>query len=338
MPAKADTVRWLVILLLLTGGAGHASPLFEDDGILDVTLEGPVSKAINDTEHRREYPFSLVVNGSRLDIAVRVRGISRAQLCQFPPLRLDFSSSDTSATVFSGQRRLKLVTHCKKTASYEENVLEEYAAYRIFNVMSDVSFRVRLLRVRYIDTKKPDEDGMLRYAFLIESKDALAERTQGTLVEPRRVTKNYLDDTQIGLAYIFQYLIGNTDWGLVRAIDADICCHNGVIVDIEGRHFYVPYDFDRAGLINARYAKPDPTLRLRRVTQRRYRGYCMADDALRDALRAVVGHQDTILGFMTALGAMTGRDLEESSEYVRSFFELAADEEKLLREFEKRCL
>lgn len=331
-------MRWLFALLLLTGGACHASPLFEDDDILDVTLEGPVSKAINDTEHRREYPFSLAVDGARLDVAVRVRGISRAQVCQFPPLRLNFSSGDPSATVFSGQRRLKLVTHCKKTASYEQNVLEEYAAYRIFNVMSEVSFRVRLLRVRYIDTNKPDEDALLRYAFFIESKKALAERNQGTLIEPRRVTKNYLDDTHSGLAYIFQYLIGNTDWGLVRAIDAEICCHNGVIVDIEGRHFYVPYDFDRAGLINARYAKPDPTLRLRRVTQRRYRGYCMADDALRDALRAVVGHRDTILGIMTALGAMTGYDLEQSSQYVRSFFERAADEEKLLREFEKRCL
>jgi hypothetical protein len=331
-------VRWLVVLLLLAGGAGHASPLFEDDGILEVTLEGPVSITINDTEHRDEHPFSLTVDGSRLDVAVRVRGISRAQVCGFPPLRLDFSASDTSATIFSGQRRLKLVTHCKKTASYEQNVLEEYAAYRIFNVLSDVSFRVRLLRIRYIDTTKPDKDALLRYGFLIESKEALAERNEGTLVEPRRVTKNYLDETQIGLAYVFQYLIGNTDWGLIRAIDADICCHNGVIVGIEGRHFYVPYDFDRAGLINARYAKPDPTLRIRRVTQRRYRGYCMADDALRDALRAVVGDQETILGIMTALGAMTGLDLEESSEYVRSFFEAAADEEKLLREFEKRCL
>jgi len=331
-------VRWLVALLLLAGGAGHTSPLFEDDGILEVTLEGPLSKAIDDTERRDEHPFSLTVEGTRLDVVVRVRGISRAQVCQFPPLRLDFSSIDTSATVFSGQRRLKLVTHCKKTASYEQNVLEEYAAYRIFNALSDVSFRVRLLRVRYIDTRKPDKDALLRYAFLIESKEALAERNEGTLVKPRRVTKNYLDDTQTGLAYIFQYLIGNTDWGLVRAIDADICCHNGVIVGIEGRHFYVPYDFDRAGLINARYAKPDPTLRIRKVTQRRYRGYCMADNAIRDALRVVVGHQDTILGIMTALGALTGQELEESSEYVRSFFEVAADEEKLLREFEKRCL
>lgn len=331
-------MRWLVFLLLLTGGAGHGSPLFNDDGILDVTLEGPLSKVINDTERRREYPFSLAVYGARLAVAVRVRGISRAQVCQFPPLRLDLSASDTSATVFSGQRRLKLVTHCKKTGSYEQNVLEEYAAYRIFNLLSEVSFQVRLLRVRYVDIRKPDEKALLRYAFLIESKKALAERNQGTVVEPRRVTKNYLDDTQTGLAYIFQYLIGNTDWGLVRAIGAEICCHNGVIVGIESRHFYVPYDFDRAGLINARYAKPDPSLRIRKVTQRRYRGYCMAGDALRDSLRTVVGLREKIVGVMAALEQQSGQDLTEGSDYLTSFFEVAADEEKLLREFEKRCL
>ncbi|MGB5624551.1 MAG: hypothetical protein WBM61_02380 [Woeseiaceae bacterium] len=331
-------MRWLVALLLLASGVCHGSPLFEDDGILEVTLEGPVSKAINDTVKRREYPFSLTVDEAVLNVGVQVRGISRAQLCQFPPLRLDFSSSDTSETIFSGQRRLKLVTHCKKPTDYEENALEEYVAYRIFNVLSDVSFRVRLLRVRYIDTDKPGRDALLRFAFVIEAKKELAERQKGALIETRRVTKNFLDETQVGLAYVFQYLIGNTDWALVRALDSDICCHNGVLVGIDDRHFYVPYDFDRAGLVNARYAKPDPSLRIRRVTQRRYRGYCMSSDALQDALRTVVSRQDEILEIINALADVTGQNLARSADYVQSFFEVASDEERLLREFESHCL
>lgn len=331
-------MRWLVCLLLLAGGVAHASTLFENDAVLDVTLEGPFSTVADDTAERREHPFSLTVDGAVLSVDVRVRGISRVVVCQFPPLRLDFSSSDTSETVFSGQRRLKLVTHCKKAADYEENVLEEYAAYRIFNVLSDVSFRVRLLRIRYIDTDKPGGDALLRYAFLIESKDQLAVRNKGSLVETRRVTKNYLDDTQTGLAYIFQFLIGNTDWSLVRAIDRDICCHNGVLVGIDNRHFYVPYDFDRAGLVNARYAKPDPGLRISKVTRRRYRGYCMSGDGLRDALRTVVERQNDIVQVIADLGVLTDRGLERGEKYVRSFFKVASDEEKLLRRFESRCL
>lgn len=329
---------WLLAVLLLASGAGHATLLFEDDRILDVTLEGPVSKAINDTEKRRDYPFSLTVDGATIKIELRVRGVSRVQSCQFPPLRLDFSSGDTSETVFSGQRRLKLVTHCKKPADYEQNLLEEYAAYRIFSVLSDVSFRVRLLRILWVDSDKPDADALRRYAFLIESGKALAERHDGSVLEVRRATKNYLDKTQAGLAFVFQYLIGNTDWGLVRAIGSELCCHNGVLVDIDGRHFYVPYDFDRAGIVNARYAKPDPSLRIRRVTVRRYRGYCMPGLDNRDALGAVTERRKEIYQVVSALEASTGRELKHVLAYLASFFEAASNEAGLLREFDRRCL
>ena len=328
----------LVALLLLASGAVHGSPLFDNDGVLDVTLEGPLSSVIRDKIKRRDYPFRLKVGESVLSVSVRVRGISRVEVCRLPPLRLDFSSSDTTSTVFSGQERLKLVTHCKNKDDHEKNVLEEFAAYRIFNVLSDVSFRVRLLRVRYVDTDKPKSKETLRYAFLIEPKRALAERVGGVLAKVRRVTKNYLDDMQTGQAYVFQYLIGNTDWGLVRAIDADVCCHNGVMVAIDQDHFYVPYDFDRAGIVNARYAKPDPSLRIRRVTQRRYRGYCMSGDGLRDALRAVVSHRDRIFGVMSSLEDTTGIKLKKSTKFVDGFFEIAADEKALLHRFESRCL
>lgn len=329
---------WLLAVLLLASGAGHATSLFEDDRILDITLEGPISKTINDTKKRRDHPFSLTVEGAIINIDLRVRGISRVQSCQFPPLRLDFSSGDPSETVFSGQRRLKLVTHCKKSADYEQNLLEEYAAYRIFSVLSDVSFRVRLLRVLWIDSNKPNAKALQRYAFVIESKKALAERHDGSVLKVRRVTKNYLDNTQAGLAFVFQYLIGNTDWNLVRAIGSELCCHNGVLIDIDGRHFYVPYDFDRAGIVNARYAKPDPSLRLRNVTVRRYRGYCMPGGGTPDALRAVKDHRTEIYQVVSALETSTSRELDHVSAYLESFFEAASDEAGLLREFDRRCL
>ena len=329
---------WLLALFLVATGASQAATLFGDDGVLDITFEGPISKAINDTEKRRAYPFTLTVDGATLNVDVSVRGISRVVSCKFPPLRLDFSASDSAATPFEGQRRLKLVTHCKKSARYEQNVLEEYAAYRIFNVLSDVSFRVRLLRVQYVDSEKPDREAVRRYAFLIESKKALAERHDGSVLKTRRVTKNYLDEMQAGLAFVFQYLIGNTDWALVRAIGSELCCHNGVLVEVGGRHFYVPYDFDRSGIVNAGYAKPDPSLRIRKVTVRRYRGYCMAGNGVSNALRAVNGRRTEIDGVITALEDSTDVDLQHASAYLGSFFEAASDEAGLLREFDRRCL
>ncbi|MGB5576494.1 MAG: hypothetical protein WBM88_03715 [Woeseiaceae bacterium] len=325
-------------MLLLTSAAGLAAPLFDNDAVLEITLEGPLSTVIKDTKHRNEQRFSLTVQDSTIDVDVRVRGISRPQVCRFPPLRLDFRGGDTTDTVFSGQDKLKLVTHCIGGADYEQNVLEEYAAYRIFNVLSDVSFRTRLARIRYVDTDDPGGKDLVRHAFLIESDRALAERNGGSVVDTRRVTKNYLDESQTALAYIFQYLIGNTDWGLVRAIDEDTCCHNGLLVAIGERHFYVPYDFDRSGLVNARYARPDPSLRIKRVTQRAYRGYCMPGEAVREGLRVILDHHDDIIRVIRELPSLSEKDIESRTRFVDGFFEAAANEDKLLRRFESRCL
>ncbi|MGB5447384.1 MAG: hypothetical protein WBM80_00495, partial [Woeseiaceae bacterium] len=166
----------------------------------------------------------------------------------------------------------------------------------------------------------------------------LAERNGGSVVDTRRVTKNYLDESQTALAYIFQYLIGNTDWGLVRAIDEDTCCHNGLLVAIGERHFYVPYDFDRSGLVNARYARPDPSLRIKRVTQRAYRGYCMPGEAVREGLRVILDHHDDIIRVIRELPSLSEKDIESRTRFVDGFFEAAANEDKLLRRFESRCL
>lgn len=327
----------LAFLLLLTSATGLAAPLFDNDAVLEITLEGPLSTVIKDTKHRNEQRFALSVQDSTIDVDVRVRGISRLQVCRFPPLRLDFRGADTTDTIFSGQNKLKLVTHCQGGADYEKNVLEEYAAYRIFNVLSEVSFRTRLARIRYIDTDDRGGKELVRHAFFIESDRELAKRNGGSVVDTRRVTKNYLDESQTALAYIFQYLIGNTDWALVRAIDDDTCCHNGLLVGIGERHFYVPYDFDRSGLVNARYARPDPSLRIKRVTQRQYRGYCMPGEAVRDGLREILDQQDDIIRVIRELPLLSEKDIKSRTRFVDGFFAAAADEDKLLRRFESRC-
>lgn len=331
-------MRCLLGLLVLLGSASHASLLFESDEVLDIILKGPFSRLIADNVERQEHSFTLIVDGVSHAVEIRVRGNSRVRVCSFPPLRLGFYSSDAPESVFSGQDKLKLVTHCKNTADHEQNVLEEYAAYRIFNVLSNVSLRTRLARISYVDTEDPGGHELVRYAFLIEPTTALAERHAGALVSARRATKNYLDTTQATLGYVFQYLIGNTDWSLVRPMDSDICCHNVDLVDIDGRHFYVPYDFDLAGMVDARYAKPDPSLKIRRVTQRRYRGYCVARDALRDSLQAVVRQRRDILNVIRELPGSTAKNTDRRLGYLERFFELASDENRLLDRFESRCL
>ncbi len=297
-----------------------------------------MSTLLEDSEARGEQPFRLTLGDQVFNVGANLRGNSRVELCHFPPIRLNFSKSDAQETVFAGQRKLKLVTHCKGGANYEKNLLEEYAAYRILNVLTDMSFRTRLLHIRYVDSEHPDRDAVVRYGFLIEPEKALAGRNGGTLLDLRHVTKPRLDEPHAAIVYVFQYLVGNTDWSLVRAFDSETCCHNGELVGIDDRQYYVPYDFDMAGLVNARYAAPNPDLRLRRVTQRRYRGYCSTTEAVRDALQLVISHHDDILKIIAELPGFSEDDIASSSRFLEGFFKGAANEEKLLREFERRCL
>ena len=260
-------------------------------------------------------------------------------MCEFPPLRFNFSDGDTEQTVFAGQDKLKLVTHCRKRTVAQADALQEYAAYRLFNLISDVGYRVRLLHITYRDTDERRKDEVLvRYGFLIESQTELAERFSGDPAKVTGVSLRSLDEDQAAAVYIFQYLIGNTDWSMAKADDDDVCCHNGDILDIEAKRFYVPYDFDLAGLVNAKYAYPDPVLPIRKVTQRMYRGYCAPRDTLQSALGLIKTRQADILGVLSEIPGLPEDERAKSIGYLNQFFTRAEDEEKMLQSFAKRCL
>ncbi len=325
--------------VIAVGAQATASPLFDDNSVIDVELIGPIGSLVADKKDDTELPFVLIANGVEHRVKVRVRGNSRLRVCKFPPLRFNFSGSDTERTVFAGQDKLKLVTHCRNRAVAQTDALEEYAAYRIFNLVAGVSYRVRLLRITYMDTDERRRDKRLEYyGFLIESQTELAERVGGQTANVTGVSLRSLDKDQAALVYVFQYLIGNTDWSMVKAGGDDTCCHNGDIVDIGTDRFYVPYDFDLAGLVNANYAYPDPSLRIRKVTQRLYRGFCTERETLESALALVVSHKVDILDVLNKMPGLPQKERSRSSNYLKDFFARAEDPEKMLQLFERRCL
>jgi len=331
--------RLLPFALLSIAVQAGASPLFDDSAVIEVELRGPIGSLIKNKKERNELSFVLSANGVEYHVQVRVRGKSRLRVCEFPPLRFNFLTRDTEQTVFAGQDKLKLVTHCRKRTVAQADALQEYAAYRIFNLISDVGYRVRLLHITYRDTDERRKDEVLvRYGFLIESQTELAERFSGDPAKVTGVSLRSLDEDQAAAVYIFQYLIGNTDWSLAKADDDDVCCHNGDILDIEAKRFYVPYDFDLAGLVNAKYAYPDPALPIRKVTQRMYRGYCAPRDTLQSALGLIKTRQADILGVLSEIPGLPEDERAKSIGYLNQFFTRAEDEEKMLQSFAKRCL
>ncbi len=143
------TKKLLTIVLLAHVSHTSASSLFEEE---------------ND---RKELPFVLRTNDVEHSIKVRIRGKSCRRVCTFLPLRINFAVDGTAQSIFEGQDKLKLVTHCREYNSAQLDTLEEYAAYRIFNLISDVSYKVRLLHITYTDTDgRLKENTFDRYGFL----------------------------------------------------------------------------------------------------------------------------------------------------------------------------
>jgi len=330
---------WLLTLSLLTGQALFASTLFEDETPIEIELIGPVQTLVEQRKQPKPLPFTLRADGQDYAITARARGKSRLRVCGFPPIRIDIREEAAAGDLFAGLGKLKLVTQCRDQQSGDMNALEEYMAYRIFSLLSEAAYRVRLLRITYTDPGHGvDEDLRQRWGFAIEPTAQLAERIGGVDLDVGGVALKQLDPDQAALVYVFQYLIGNTDWSLVTGDGDEWCCHNGKLIQIENKIYYVPYDFDLAGLVDASYAKPDPSFRLRSVRKRKYRGFCTDSETLASAIRRVTSRKAEMCQLFREIPGMTDKARKKAETYLTQFFDKAENEKKLLRSFEQQCI
>ena len=159
----------------------------------------------------------------------------------------------------------------------------------------------------------------------------------GSESDVSEVSLSWFDQQQLARVYIFQYLIANTDWSMVTADGERVCCHNGTLIKTEGPMLYVPYDFDLAGLVNAPYARPHAELGITRVTERRYRGFCMDSEELRSAIIAIRENEQAIVAIINELPVITDSDKKKRIAYLGRVLAATHDEDKLIGYLEKRC-
>ena len=131
------------LLFLLCGETASAQyaagletdqPIFAKHDILTVRIEAPLTTLIKDRPEEKYLNgmfYFVDSNGDeqKLDLKFRARGKYRLQkrTCNFPPIRLNFKKGQVKETEFSGQDKLKLVTHCQsRRKNFEQLVLREY--------------------------------------------------------------------------------------------------------------------------------------------------------------------------------------------------------------------
>jgi hypothetical protein len=347
--------RWLSSFLLvfsLTAGAeespGGKEPsfrLFESTATLDAVLQLPWQAMVTDEFfYQGGYPSHFEVTdeqGQSISIALDTerRGMSRQVICRYPPIKLRFPENAVEGTLFEGQKSLKLVTHCDKSKASEQYQVLEALAYRMYNQVSDFSFRVRPLSVTYIDSDTGKPDGP-RFAFLIESDGEVAKRNGQKKIKLAAIGPERLEALEASKLSLFQYMIGNTGWSLQRKANDEECCDNLKLIGQgpdEGPIYAIPNDFDSSGLVNAHYAKPAKNLNITDVTERVFLGFCAHNEKLHEARKRFLEKQTEILSLVNDEQRLADDVKERTLVFLGQFFNELSEPELFRKHITSSC-
>lgn len=330
---------------MAAGNDAESQPLFESSEVLRVQIEAPLTTVMRDrsSDENQDGLFHFTtVSGTRqtLDLKLRTRGNYRrkAEHCEFAPLRLNFSKSQVVGTLFEGQDKLKLTTHCDNSRrAHEKSVLLEYLAYRMFNEVTNLSFRVRLLQVDYIDTDRESKT-RTKYAILVEDEEALYRRIGMQFAAITSASVEQLDPQHTALVTVFEYLIGNTDFSPLRGAANEFCCHNVVLVSEPGSALLpIPYDFDMSGLVDAPYASPNPKLKIEKVTQRLYRGYCIHNGLLDSSIGILAEKRNAFESLVAEQEGLLSGSRRTAAQYIDKFYDRVSSASDIERNLVKEC-
>ena len=336
--------------LLAQEGENEGGPkpagLFKRSDTLTVTMTAPWGDLQRKEGYQGTYPGKInytdeLGNNVTLDMTAERRGITRQKVCRYPPIKLRFEKDAVKGTTFRGQKSLKVVTHCQKSSRYEQYYIVEMLIYRMYNLITEKSFRIRPLNVTYTDGEsgRSDDD---RFAFLIEDDSDVAKRNGVKKLKIPRVRTTQLDSQTASEFALFQYMIGNTDWAALSGPDPKECCHNVKLIGPEPFQkddiaYPVPYDFDSSGLVDADYAAPYDGLPIRKVTQRLFRGYCRHNSTLNDARDLFLEREKAIIALLDEEPLLVSRSKNKAENYLERFFEILKDDKDFNKQVIEKC-
>jgi hypothetical protein len=257
-------------------------------------------------------------------VRLRTRGVFRLNYCDFPPVRLRFSEDSVRGTPFDGLRRPRLATYCMDRDEFEQNVLHEYTLYRVQRLFTPLAYAARLVRVTWIDSagaRRP----VTRTTFLLEDDDKFDDRLHATSDTVQGTSQGTLERQSAAFLGVWQYFIGNTDWSVPGL-------HNVAVIRVDSALKAVAYDFDWAGAIEARYAKPDPRLRVQSVRERVYRGLCLEAADLEPTLIRFESLRDSVAAVYRRTPGLEPRTIEHTLSWYGDFYHEIANRQRFVRE------
>jgi hypothetical protein len=340
--------RWLLLLLLIVTSAplgARELPLFQNEEILKAVLTAPIAQAYEQKhqESRIYFPGQWTYideNGEteKLDVSIRTRGNFRRMYCDLAPLQLNFRKSQVKGTLFAGQDKSKLVSPCFDTETYQRYVVLEYLAYKTLEILTDHSYKTRLVRLSYVDSDEKIEP-WTAVTFIIEDDADMADRLELERINVPSVKFAELDREKTALAELFQLLIGNNDYSVLKGGRGEDCCHNSDVLGIDeaSLRIPIPFDFDFAGLVNANYAAPPSHLPITEVRHRYYTGLCHPPGVLDEAIAHVQSKREEIFALFENSAELSPSGKRFAESYIAGFFDILDKPKRLQKEVYERC-
>jgi len=267
------------------------------------------------------------------EMRMKARGAFRRSHCSLAPFWLNIRKADVENVHLQDVKKIKVVTNCMGSKAYNEYVLKEYLAYKIYNIISPISFRVRLVRMTYVDTGRKNKitEG---WAFLIEPEEMLAERLDAVAVINDELSMALMNPGDMDRVALFMYLIGNCDFSVTGR-------HNLKVLGMPGYgtggYTPVPYDFDYTGLVNASYAVPGETLGITSVRERYYLGPCRKDEVYMAAIEHLNQYREDILQMVNDFEYIDQKHKKSVIQYLQDYFALAGQHDMLKISLKLTC-
>jgi hypothetical protein len=257
--------------------------LFASTRLVDIILTGPFQTHFDLAfagmpdgifPPKREKPYfdaKLVMDGTELDVQLRVRGNSSLQECPFPKLKFKVSREERETTWFYDAREIKVGTHCAEGGHGnigrlrdERATFREAVAYEVMDLLGFVGPRVRRAQIEFRDTSSAADPANMgwnlsRKAFLLDDVEVVAERLGGRALEDWEVAgltnANFSEQLITDLRFLHA-LLGNWDFALSSA---GAGLWNTEVIELaDGRLVPVAGDFDLSSWVTAEIRRRAP--------------------------------------------------------------------------------
>jgi len=343
--------------------------LFKSQQPLTLKLQYANKQVKKDTDKKNGIKTDLIYKHNAawdtIPISLRARGNFRRANCYFPPLKMYLEKSAVTKTMFEGHKQLKVVLPCLLQNRSNDDILKEYLAYKIYELISPIHFKTRLVTLDYLDTrgekaeihplaaflpedlstelyeeteeafafKKPKEYQLK--AILIEDEKVVAKRHNAKVMKRFVHPLNQEETASVTNAF-FQFMIGNTDFSTAYR-------HNQKLLFINKKTVPLPYDFDMSGLVDASYAVVsninNTQLDITEVTDRKYRGFKRELSALQEVRQLYLEKKPEI---MTLIGNHStyfedNRQFQKAKNYITSFYKIIENDTKFTSQIVKEA-